>query len=200
MSKFAPMLTLLFIPLLLSYMLMNPVHAGLTGRYSQKWTETGSSTLANGTSLYYAKDTFTYNGAFSGSSIGNETDNSPPTSEGGTFWAIEHFTGSFNASQQGALTFHDSGYYQGTGEAGGWATSFSGGTGGLTGLQGTMKVQYPGGNCNSGGTYCTFQGTYTVTSATWGTTPAPEFSNLTLSMIIGLFATLTCLTRLRRKH
>lgn len=197
MRKIAYVLILLLVPIVLAMSTVNTVHAAtMTGTYSQTWTETGSSSLPNGTSIYYGKDTFVYKGAFSGSSAGNETDYSRVV--GGTFRAVENFTGSFNASQQGALTFQDEGWYLGTGEAGSWATSFSGGTGGLAGLHGTMTVQYPGGTCNTAGSFCTFQGTYTVTSASW-VNPVPEFSNITLPIVV-LFTTTISLAILKRRR
>ena len=171
MRKIAAMLTLLFVTLILSCMRMNTVHAVMTGTFTEEWTETGSSTLSNGTSIGYYKDTFVYSGVFSGNSTGNETDYSA-LSGGGRFRAVENFAGSFNASQPGALTFQDEGYYSGIGLAGHWASSFSGGTDGLAGLQGTMEAQYPEGSCSWIGNSCSVQGTYTVTSATWGTTPS----------------------------
>jgi hypothetical protein len=114
---------MLLIPLVLSSMPMNTGYATMTGTVSKQWTETGSSELGNGTTLYYGKDAFVYHGVFSGSSTGNDTFNTSPNILGGTFRAVEYFTGSFNASQQGGLTFRDEGS-EGSIDMGGWLDNF----------------------------------------------------------------------------
>ena len=183
----------------LSMSSVNTVHAStMNGTYKLSWTWTGQITLANGTVVDYAKDATVYLGVFSGSSTGAEKDYEHPDGSG-TFAVVENFTGSFNASKPGVITFHDEGYYEGYGEPNHWVSSFSGGSSGLTGLQGVVVAQSPGGACNSAGTFCAFQGTYTVTSATWGDPePIPEFSTFALPLILG-FAFSICFTLRRKK-
>jgi len=197
--KIAAILLIIMTLAALSMSSINTAHAAtMTGTYTLQWTWTGHTTLANGTVVDYAKDATTYLGAFSGTSNGAEKDYEHPDGSG-TFAIVENFTGSFNASKSGAITFRDVGYYKGYGLPNYWEASFSGGTGGLAGLQGVLAAKTPGGACSGAGTFCTFQGTYTVTSATWET-PVPEFPNTTQLITVGLFAISIGLIILKRKH
>jgi len=197
MRKIALVLIVLLIPLVLSIYTVRMVHATtMTGTFKLGWTMLRSKALANGTLVTYAKDSTVYQGVFSGSSNATETDYNHPD-DSGSLHEVESFIGSFNGSQQGALTFQDFGYYLAT-NAGYWAASFGNGTGGLAGLQGTLTGQYPGTVCNGMGTFCSMQGTYTVITASWGSTPAPEFSDMTLPMLV-LFTTAVSLVILRRR-
>ena len=198
MRKIASVLIVLLIPLALSTSTVRMVHATtMTGTFKLGWTMLRSKALANGTLVTYAKDSTVYQGVFSGSSNATETDYNHPD-DSGSLHEVESFIGSFNGSQQGALTFQDFGYYLAT-NAGYWAASFGNGTGGLAGLQGTLTGQYPGTVCNGMGTFCSMQGTYTVITASWGNKPAPEFSMVTLLTVTTLILPLGIVRKRRLK-
>jgi len=198
-KRLAVLLAVLLIPLALSISPTSVVRAAtMTGTFTWNWTYAGGKVLSNGTRVYYAKDTFVYQGVFSGNSTANDTEYGHPD-ESGTMAMFETFTGSFNGSQQGSEIFQGVGYYEGYGEPNYLAISFSGGTGGLAGLKGTLTRASPeGGDCTSTGSACTFHGKYTVTAATWGNNPVPEFSDITLPIIV-MFTTAVSLTMLRRR-
>jgi hypothetical protein len=199
-KRIAAILALLLIPLMLSSMLMNTVHAvTMTGNLSGSWTETKMIGLVYGETVYV------YTGAFSGKAVGIEMDQITTHPYGGISQIVENFTGGFNGSQQGTITFHDTGHYTGSYGANTyvtvtnyWASSFKNGTGGLAGLQGNL-TGISSGPCNDAGTACTYKGAYNITSATWGTTPVPEFSTPIVPMLPLLFASIVCLTTLRRR-
>lgn len=200
MGRITAMLTLALIILMLSLSSMNTVHAAtMSGKFTWSRIDAGSLTFQNGTVVYLGKDTVVYQGPFSGSSNATDREYSHPAGEPGSIAMAETFIGSFNGSEQGSIDFQGLGHYEGYGEPNYLAVSFSHGTGGLTGLQGTFTRQSPGGTCDIGATACTFQGTYTVKSARWENTPVPEFSSLTLPITLVFFASILCLTTLRRR-
>ena len=201
--KFAAMLAVLLL-LVLPTTCMTLVHAQTVGgTFSGITNTTDQTTLPNGTVAFYEADNVVLQGPFSGNSTEKETDYYPPNSGGaGTFHIIGMFTGSFNGSKVGSITFVDTGTFASGGYAFQESGTFSRGTGGLAGLHGTLTAR---GSLSAGNegcdplvneVGCTFTGTYTVTSASWGTTPVPEFSNLA---IIVIFASTLCLIMLKRK-
>ena len=179
------MLTILLIPLAISIVSVNTAHATtMTGSFTGSYRVV--TTFANGT--MFETGVFKFIGLLRGNTTLSEND-IPTSASTGNFHGVDTFTGSFNGSAVGSI----SGSYSGT-----WndsrfqypAHSWSGGTGGLAGLQLTVAFQ---------GTMYSYSvtGTYAVTSATWGAKPVPEFSNLALVI---LFASGVCLTMLRRKR
>jgi hypothetical protein len=171
---------------------MTIVHAGNAGG-SFTGGQPPATTLANGTMV--AKGQFIWKGILSGDSNWTEYDTTNWDGSG-VFHGVDMFTGSFNGSKSGSMDSQYSGGYSGTGPFQG-TESWSGGTGGLTGLH--LETTWNGvGNCNAMNS-CSFTGTYVVTSATWENAPVPEFSNLALLMVLMLFASVACLTTLKRK-
>jgi hypothetical protein len=197
MRNIVAMLTILLIATALSMASVDTAHAAtMTGTFTWDWTNGGTSTLSNGTAVLSAKSIFAYEGPFSGTSNATEKAYFHPD-QSGSIAMVETFTGSFNGSKHGSIVFQGVGYFEGPGEYHYVAVSFSDGTGGLAGLQGTFSKGTTGvWNCNFSGSSCTVQGTYTVTSAMWSS-PVPEFSSLALVI---LFASGVCLTMLRRKR
>jgi len=187
------MLTILLIPLAISIVSVNTAHATtMTGSFTGSYRVV--TTFANGT--MFETGVFKFIGLLRGNTTLSEND-IPTSASTGNFHGVDTFTGSFNGSAVGAML----GSYSGTWDASGFqyaAHTWSGGTGGLAGLQLTVAWQGETVGCPSGTSVaCYVDGTYTVTSATWGAKPVPEFSNLALVI---LFASGVCLTMLRRKR
>jgi len=188
---------ILLIPIAFSRLSPNTVQAQSLGNGNFTGTSTcvGETTLPNGTIINHCTDKIVLHGVFIGNSTAAETDLSPPNMGGaGTFHIVETFAGFFNGSKQGTITFLDNGIFDAYGDFSEKDT-FSAGTGGLAGLQGTMTAR--GAPTGSGNSY---SGSYTVTSAIWGDPKAvPEFSDIALPTVLSVLMAVVCFTMFGRK-